>query len=87
MTVHLVGAGCGGPLWLTLKGKALLEGAEHIVYDSLIHPDLLQLAPRACAFHPVGKRKGRPSPKQSEISALLVELGQTGKSVVRLKGG
>lgn len=87
MTVHLVGAGCGGPLWLTLKGKDLLESAEHIVYDSLIHPDLLQLAPRTCVFHPVGKRKGRPSPKQNEISALLVGLGRTGKSVVRLKGG
>jgi uroporphyrinogen III methyltransferase/synthase len=87
MTVHLVGAGCGGPLWLTLRGRELIEQAGHIVHDSLIHPDLLQLASPECAFHPVGKRKGRPSPKQEEINGLLVELGATGKNVVRLKGG
>ena len=87
MTVHLVGAGCGGPLWLTIEGQSLLERADHVVHDSLIHPDLLQIPPPTCAFHPVGKRKGRPSPKQGEINDLLVDLGRTGKSVVRLKGG
>ena len=50
MTVRLVGAGCGGPLWLTLEAKLFLERADHVVYDSLIHPDLLQLAPEECAF-------------------------------------
>ena len=87
MTVHLVGAGCGGPLWLVQRGRELIESAAHIVYDSLIHPDLLQLAPEGCAFHPVGKRKGRPSHNQGDVNRLLVELGATGASVVRLKGG
>lgn len=87
MTVHLVGAGCGGPLWITLEGKRLLEKAEVVVYDNLIHPDLLQLAPRGCAFLPAGKRKGRACLKQPEINALLTDLGKTGKMVVRLKGG
>ncbi len=87
MTVHLVGAGCGGPLWLTLEAKRLLERADHIVHDSLIHPDLLQLAPPKCAFHFVGKRGNRPSSGQEAINGLLVRLGREGGEVVRLKGG
>jgi uroporphyrinogen III methyltransferase/synthase len=87
VTVRLVGAGCGGPLWLTLEAKLFLERADHIVYDSLIHPDLLQLAPQECAFHCVGKRGARPGPGQAAINDLLVRLGREGGEVVRLKGG
>jgi len=87
MTVHLVGAGCGGPLWLVLRARELLQEAAHVVYDSLIHPDLLQLAPEGCEFHPVGKRKGRPSHNQGDVNELLVRLGRSGDNVVRLKGG
>ena len=87
MTVHLVGAGCAGPRWITLEGMELLRRADAVVYDSLIHPDLLQLAPRTCEFHAAGKRKGRASMKQPEINALLTELGKTKGTVVRLKGG
>ena len=87
MTVHLVGAGCAGPLWITLEGKRLLERADAVVYDSLIHPDLLQLAPSGCEFFAAGKRKGRQGMKQHEINALLVRLGKTGGRTVRLKGG
>ncbi|NLK19323.1 MAG: uroporphyrinogen-III C-methyltransferase, partial [Synergistaceae bacterium] len=86
-TVHLVGAGCAGPLWITVAASRLLGRAEAVVYDSLIHPDLLQLAPQGCAFFPAGKRKGRESPGQGEINRLLVELGKTKGTVVRLKGG
>ena len=87
MTVHLVGAGCGGPLWITLEGKGLLGEADAVVYDSLIHPDLLQLAPKGCEFYAVGKRKGRAKMTQGEINGLLVRLGREKASVVRLKGG
>lgn len=87
MTVHLVGAGCAGPLWITLEGMELLRRADAVVYDSLIHPDLLQLAPRTCEFHAAGKLKGRASLKQPEINTLLTELGKAKKTVVRLKGG
>ncbi|MDD3391172.1 MAG: SAM-dependent methyltransferase, partial [Synergistaceae bacterium] len=87
MTVHLVGAGCAGPLWMTLEGKRLLERADAVVYDSLIHPDLLQLAPPGCEFFAAGKRKGMQGMKQHEINALLVRLGKTGGRIVRLKGG
>jgi len=87
MTVHLVGAGCAGPLWITLEGKRLLERADAVVYDSLIHPDLLQLTPPGCEFFAAGKRKGRQGMRQHEINALLVRLGKTGGRTVRLKGG
>ncbi len=87
MTVRLVGAGCGGPLWITLEGRRFLERADHVVCDSLIHPDLLQLAPSHCMFHFVGKRGDRPNPPQEEINGLLVRLGRAGGDVVRLKGG
>ena len=87
MTVHLVGGGCGRPLWITMEAKQYISKAEHIVYDSLVHPDLLQLAPQECRFHFVGKRKGKHCTRQDEIDSLLVELGRTGRTVVRLKGG
>ncbi|MGI6783681.1 MAG: uroporphyrinogen-III C-methyltransferase [Aminivibrio sp.] len=87
MTVHLVGAGCAGPLWITVEAFRLLGKADAVVYDSLIHPDLLQLAPPGCDFYGAGKRKGRESPGQEEINRLLVELGRTKGTVIRLKGG
>lgn len=87
MTVHLVGAGCGTPSWLTLRGAELLRTAEAVVYDRLIHPDLLQLCPKGCEYHPVGKRESDHTLPQKEINALLVELGKRLASVVRLKGG
>ena len=76
MTVHLVGAGCGTPSWLTLRGAELLRTAEAVVYDRLIHPDLLQLCPKGCEYHPVGKRESDHTLPQKEINALLVELGK-----------
>ncbi len=75
MTVHLVGAGCGTPSWLTLRGAELLRTAEAVVYDRLIHPDLLQLCPRECEYHPAGKRESDHTLPQKEINALLVEWG------------
>lgn len=87
MTVALVGAGCGIPEWLTLRGKQLLEHAEDVVYDRLIHPDLLQIAPMEAVFHPVGKREKDHVLDQDSINRLLIRLGQSGRRVVRLKGG
>jgi uroporphyrinogen III methyltransferase/synthase len=57
------------------------------VYDRLIHPDLLQIAPAECRFHLAGKRESRHTLPQDEINELLVRLGREGGVVVRLKGG
>lgn len=86
MTVHLVGAGPGDPDLLTRRGAALLEVAEHVVYDRPSMDPLLALAPSA-QRHCVGKRGSTPAPAQQEINELLVALGRTGTCVVRLKAG
>lgn len=84
----LAGAGCGSPRLLTEAARGCLERADDIVYDRLIHPDLLQLAPASCRFHSAGKRERNHTLSQAEINALLVELGRCGqRTVVRLKGG
>ena len=85
--VWLVGAGPGDPALLTLGGWQALHQAEAIVHDTLLDPALLDLASPTAERIDVGKRGGRPSPRQPEISARLVALARAGRRVVRLKGG
>ncbi len=85
--VYLVGAGPGDPGLMTLKGKALLECADVVVYDALVSsPILAMINPKAEQIN-AGKRKGMHSMSQEEISQLLVEKAQEAAIVVRLKGG
>ncbi|MDI9637800.1 uroporphyrinogen-III C-methyltransferase [Oscillatoria amoena NRMC-F 0135] len=85
--VYLVGAGLGKVDYLTLRASQLLAQAEVLVYDALVDSQLLQLVPPSCLKFDVGKRGGKPSTPQAEINRLLVEYGQLGKQVVRLKSG
>jgi uroporphyrin-III C-methyltransferase len=87
-TVWLVGAGPGDPELITLRGLDRLRRADVVLYDALIHPDLLRHArPDAELIH-VGKRGYCVgSCKQDDIHRLLVDLARAGKSVCRLKGG
>ncbi|HBB41396.1 MAG: uroporphyrinogen-III C-methyltransferase [Nitrospirae bacterium CG18_big_fil_WC_8_21_14_2_50_70_55] len=86
-TVYLVGAGPGDPELLTLRGAKLLAEAEVVVYDALVHEELLGLAnPRADLVF-MGKRAGCTSPTQEEINDRLIALARGGRRVVRLKGG
>lgn len=85
--VVLVGAGCGDAALLTLKGWRFIKACEVLVYDSLVSEELLGLTGRDCEKIYVGKRYGKPSMKQEEINALLIEKAALGKLVVRLKGG
>lgn len=84
--VYLVGAGPGAPDLLTLRALRLLEQADLVLTDALVHPDTLSLATRAQIVF-VGKRAGIPSPKQADINRMLVEAAQRHRCVVRLKGG
>jgi len=85
--VYLVGAGPGDPGLLTLKAKVLLENADIVLYDALVSPSILAMInPKAEQIHG-GKRRGRHSLVQEEITALLIEKAQTNAVVVRLKGG
>jgi uroporphyrin-III C-methyltransferase len=84
--VWLCGAGPGDPGLLTLHGLNALRQAEIVVYDALVDTRLLDWAPGAERLY-AGKRGGKPSPQQRDISLKLVELARAGKRVLRLKGG
>jgi len=85
--VYLVGAGCGRADLITLRGLEALGRCGAVVYDDLIDPALLAVAPAEARRVYVGKRGGRHAMTQEDISALLVSLAQEGREVVRLKGG
>jgi uroporphyrinogen III methyltransferase/synthase len=86
--VILVGAGPGDPGLLTLRGAAALREADVVVYDALVSPEVLALAPEKAELVNVGKRgHEEPTVAQAETSALLVRLARAGRTVVRLKGG
>ena len=86
-TVWLVGAGPGAPGLLSLLGYHALQQADIVVYDALVSEALLALANPAAGRLHAGKRGGRPSPKQADISLRLIELARAGRRVLRLKGG
>lgn len=87
MTVHLVGAGPGDPDLLTVRAVRLLRQADVVVYDRLVDPAVLDLAPPWAERIDVGKTPGAPSPSQDEINAVLVDRGRRFEHVVRIKGG
>jgi uroporphyrin-III C-methyltransferase len=85
--VYLVGAGPGDPGLMTVKGKALLEHADVVLYDALVSPSILAMInPKAERIH-AGKRRGNHSLVQEDISALLIAKARQHAVVVRLKGG
>jgi uroporphyrin-III C-methyltransferase len=71
---------------MTLRGAALLEAADVVVFDRLIDPEVLAMAGPGAELIDVGKRPGH-SNAQGLINDLLVALGRTRQCVVRLKGG
>ena len=85
--VYLIGAGPGDPELLTIKAARILGKADCILYDSLVHPDILNLAPATCKNIFVGKRYGKHSYSQEEINNLLLTCSKQYKVLVRLKGG
>ena len=85
--VWLVGAGPGDPGLLTLDALAGLIQADVIVHDALVDARVLALARAGARLHFAGKRGGKPSIAQQDISELLVDLARRGQRVLRLKGG
>jgi uroporphyrin-III C-methyltransferase len=84
--VYLVGAGPGAPDLLTLRAARLLEAADVVFYDALVHPQTLELAKNARKVS-VGKRYGKISTEQRFINRSLIEAARVHANVVRLKGG
>jgi uroporphyrinogen III methyltransferase/synthase len=85
--VYLVGAGPGAPGLITVAGVQCLRRADVVVYDYLANPRLLDYAPPRAERILVGKHGGGGRVEQEVITALLVERGGRGQTVVRLKGG
>jgi uroporphyrin-III C-methyltransferase len=84
--VWLAGAGPGHPRYLTLEVADALSKADVIVHDALVSDGVLSLA-KTTELIFFGKRGGRPSISQDEITTKLIELAKAGKRVLRLKGG
>src|SRR5829696_5041385 len=84
--VFLVGAGPGAPDLLTLRAARLLESADVVFYDALVHPETIALAANAERVA-VGKRCGKHSTAQRFINKRLIDAARRNAVVVRLKGG
>lgn len=85
--VWLVGAGPGDPGLLSLLALHALRHADVVVYDALVDERILGLARPEARREYAGKRGGRPSPRQPDISSRLVAFARGGERVLRLKGG
>lgn len=85
--VSFVSSGPGDPELLTLKAARRLAEADVILFDDLASGPLLTHAAPSAELVAVGKRAGRPSPRQDHVSRLLVDHATTGARVVRLKSG
>jgi uroporphyrin-III C-methyltransferase len=86
-SVWLAGAGPGDPGLMSVLALYGLRQAEVIVYDALVDRRILELARPAVLLEYAGKRGGKPSAKQRDISLRLIELAREGRRVLRLKGG
>jgi uroporphyrin-III C-methyltransferase len=86
-SVWLVGAGPGDPGLLSALALHALAHADSVIYDALVDSRILRLARAGATLDYAGKRGGRPSPSQPDISARLIRLAQANNRVLRLKGG
>ena len=85
--VYLVGAGPGDPDLITIKGRAVLEQSDVVLFDHLASEELLAFVPAHARRIYVGKKKAAHSHTQDEICQLMIDYAREGKTVVRLKGG
>ena len=85
--VSFVSSGPGDPGLLTLHAVDRLKRADAVLFDDLSAGPILSYARKGADLVGVGKRAGRPSPKQSNVSRLLVEYAKDGGRIVRLKSG
>jgi uroporphyrin-III C-methyltransferase len=85
--VTLVGAGPGDPELLTVKAARAIAAAKIVLYDRLVSAPVLALIPRDAQRIDVGKESARHTLPQEAIIELMLRLAQSGRPVLRLKGG
>lgn len=85
--VYLVGTGPGDPELLTVKALRLIQSADVVIYDRLVSKGILEQIPAGVSQIYVGKKTGNHTLPQDEINQLLLNLADTERTIVRLKGG
>ncbi|MDG2187522.1 MAG: uroporphyrinogen-III C-methyltransferase [Hyphomicrobiales bacterium] len=85
--VWLVGAGPGDPRLLTVFAIYALSKANVVIYDALVSDEILALTDTDAILVYAGKRGGKPSHSQKNISELVIKYAKEGYKVLRLKGG
>lgn len=85
--VYLIGAGPGDADLMTLRALKMLQSADVVVYDRLVSPEILELAPTTAQMVPVGKAPKCHTVPQDRINEILLSLAKQGHTVARLKGG
>jgi uroporphyrinogen III methyltransferase/synthase len=84
--VYLIGAGPGAPDLITLRGHRCLQRANVVIFDHMVHRDLLDAAPADAERIDVGSAAPQQT-DQEAICYLLAEKAREGKIVARLKWG
>jgi precorrin-4/cobalt-precorrin-4 C11-methyltransferase len=80
--IHFVGAGCGAPDLITLRGKKHIENADVIIYaGSLVNKELLQYAKKDCAVYDSARMT------LEEIIKVIADAEGKGLTTVRLHTG
>ena len=86
--VFLAGAGPGAFDLITMRAADALSRADVVIYDYLVNPELLRLAPAAAKLIYAGKKGGGDDNiDQAALNRMLIAHARKGKAVVRLKGG
>ena len=86
-SIALIGGGPGDVDLLTLRAVERLRAADVVLYDDLAGDEILSFARADAELVAVGKRAGHPSPRQQEVSRLMIDYARLGKRVVRVKSG
>lgn len=80
--VHFVGAGCGAPDLITLRGAKLLEQADVVIYaGSLVNPALLEMTKQGCEIYNSAKMT------LDQVISVMEAAEAAGKMTVRLHTG
>lgn len=80
--IHFVGAGPGAPDLITLRGAALLEQADCVIYaGSLVNPALLERTKQGCEIH------NSAAMTLEQVLAVMEAMEAAGKDTVRLHTG